>query len=420
MTVLDVSRVRAQYPAFQHPETSRWAFFENAGGSYVPHQVSDSLHRFFTEYKVQPYGYSYMQEQAGLAMDAGYAEIAALINADPDEITLGPSTTMNLYVLAQALRPSLSAGDEIIVTNQDHEANIGCWRRLEEFGVVVREWQVDPDSGELDTGALQQLVNARTRIVCFSLCSNIVGSVNDVAAVCDIARSAGAITVADGVSFAPHWMPDVQSLGPDFVLFSTYKTFATHLGVLWGKPDRLEALAPQGHYFNADKPHYRLNPAGPLHAEIGALGGLGRYIDELHRHHFPDQAAASRRAQAEAVFSLFSAHETELANQVLAFAADRDDLRVIGRTRAEPHRRAGTIALAPARATPDDLARRLAGQRIAVGAGHFYAVRCLEALGINPDRGVLRISLVHYNNAEDVDRLLTALEAALGESAQGR
>lgn len=416
MTELDVSRVRSQYPAFEHPETSRWAFFENAGGSYVPRQVSDRLHRFFTEHKVQPYGHSYMQTQAGLAMDAGYDAVAAMINADPDEVTLGPSTTMNLYVLAQALRPSLASGDEVIVTNQDHEANIGCWRRLEELGVVLREWRVNPDSGDLDTKDLEELVTGRTRVICFSLCSNIVGTINNIDAICDIARSAGAITVADGVSFAPHWMPDVQTLGPDFVLFSTYKTFATHLGVLWGRPDRLAALAPQGHYFNTDKPHYRMNPAGPQHAEIGALAGLGEYVEELYSHHFPDTPALSLRARTEAVFSLFSSHEMALANRVLEFADGRRDLRIVGRSRAEPQQRAGTIALVPTTSTPDQLARRLADRRVAAGAGHFYAVRCLEALGIEPDSGVLRISLVHYNSAEDVDRLISALDEALAAS----
>jgi len=416
MASLDISRVRAQYPAFEHPETGRWAFFENAGGSYVPRQVSDRLHRFFTEYKVQPYGHSYMQQQAGIAMDEGYAAVAGMINADPDEITLGPSTTMNLHVLAQAIRPSLGLGDEVIVTNQDHEANVGCWRRLEEFGVVLREWQVDPLSGELDTTQLERLVNERTRVVCFSLCSNIVGSFNDVDAICRIARAAGAITVADGVSYAPHWLPDVQTLGPDFVVFSTYKTFATHLGVLWGRPERLAALAPQGHFFNADKPRYRLNPAGPLHAEIGAVAGLGQYIEDLYHHHFPGRPAASPRERVQALFPLFVEHETALADRVLDFARNHPDLRIVGRDRAAPHGRAGTIALVPSRTTPDALAASLAEQRIAAGAGHFYALRCLQALGIDPERGVLRLSLVHYNSAEDVERLLAAMNETLAKT----
>jgi len=413
MTLPDIDYIRAHYPAFSDPETSQWAFFENAGGSYVPARVIDPLHRFFTEYKVQPYGYSSMQRRAGKAMDAGYDAIAAMINADRSEITLGPSTTLNLYVLAQAFRPLLSAGDEIIVTNQDHESNIGCWRRLEEFGVVPREWRVDPDSGDLDTDDLAALVNEKTRMVCFPLCSNIVGTMNDARTICDIAGSVNAITVADAVSYAPHAFPDVHALGPDFVVFSTYKTFATHLGVLWGKPERLAGLAPQGHFFNAGKPNHRLNPTGPLHAEIGALAGLKTYIDELYEHHFPDAAAGSPRQRTEAMFRLFAEHETRLANRVLDFARGHPWLRILGRQHAEAQGRAGTIALAPTQVSPEYLARRLAESKVAVGFGHFYAPRCLQAVGLDPRDGVLRISLVHYNSAQDVDRLLTALDRIL-------
>lgn len=413
MTSLDVAQVRAQYPAFEHPETAAWAFFENAGGAYVPRQVSDRLLRFFTEHKVQPYGPSPMQREAGRAMDAGYATIAAMINANPDEITLGPSTTMNLYVLAQAMRPGLESGDEIIVTNQDHEANIGCWRRLEEFGVIIREWRINPETGELAIQDLERLAGDRTRAVCFSLCSNIIGSMNDVAGVCRVARAVGAVTIADGVSFAPHCLPDVQTLGVDFFLFSTYKTFATHLGVLWARPERLNALPAQGHYFNADKPRYRLNPTGPLHAEIGALAGLDDYIRTLYAHHFPASPNSSLREQTRAMFALFAAHETTLANKVLDFARGHPRVRVLGQAQAEAHHRAGTIALKTS-AAPSRVAERLADAEIAVGAGHFYAVRCLEALNIDPAIGVLRISLVHYNSAEEVTRLLEALKHALG------
>lgn len=413
MTALDIDFIRAQYPVFQHPEASRWAFFENAGGAYVPHQVSDRLQRFFTEYKVQPTGHSWMQRQAAAAMAAGYDSIAGMVNADPAEITLGPSTSMNLYVLAQALRPSLASGDEIIVTNQDHEANVGCWRRLEEFGMVLREWRVNPDTGELDSADLERLVNPRTRVVCFPLCSNIVGTINDAAGVCRIARSVGALTVADGVSYAPHHMPDMQTLGPDFVVFSTYKTFATHLGVLWGKAERLNALADQGHWFNADKPHYRLNPAGPLHAEIGALAGLGAYLDDVYAHHFAEPDTGTRRARTEAVYGLFAEHETALTNQFLDFARHHPRLRIVGQHYAEARQRAGTIALVPQGLTPDALAQRLAERHIAVGAGHFYALRCLEGVGLDPERGVLRVSLVHYNTADEVARLIGALDDAL-------
>ncbi|MGA0383032.1 MAG: aminotransferase class V-fold PLP-dependent enzyme, partial [Arenicellales bacterium] len=154
---LDLQFVRKQFPAFSAPDTKDWAFFENAGGSYVPATVSDRLHRFFVEHKVQPYSFSALSRKAGEEMDESYAAIASLINAKEDEITIGPSTTLNFYVLAQSLRHLLRVGDEIIVTNQDHEANIGCWRRLSEHGVIIKEWRVGKADGELDLNDLEAL-----------------------------------------------------------------------------------------------------------------------------------------------------------------------------------------------------------------------------------------------------------------------
>ena len=185
---LDVDFVRRQYPVFQQPELAEWAFFENAGGSYVPEQVIERLDRFFRCYKVQPYGPFESSIIAGEAMDEGYRCIEELLNAQDTELTMGPSTTLNCYVLAQAVRPTLRSGDEIIVTNQDHEANIGCWERLSEFGAVVKLWAIDPASGELSIDVLRELVTDRTKLICFTLCSNIVGSFQDAGAIVDMAH----------------------------------------------------------------------------------------------------------------------------------------------------------------------------------------------------------------------------------------
>jgi cysteine desulfurase family protein (TIGR01976 family) len=407
---LDLDFIRRQFPAFEAPGTAEWAMFENAGGAYAPHQVIDRLDHFFRFTKVQPYGPFETSKAAGDAMDAGYKAIAGLLNAHVDELTLGPSTTMNLYVLAQAVRPGLAPGDEIIVTNQDHEANIGCWRRLEESGAVIREWQIDPKTGELAIDDLRALITGRTRLVCFTLCSNIVGTINPVADICRLAHEAGALAVGDGVSFAPHRILDVQTSGLDIYLFSTYKTFGTHLGVMWGKPAVLDTLSCQGHYFNDDKPHYRFNPAGPLHAEIAALAGLGAYIDDVHAHHFGDTDETAHQRAAR-VFDLFAGHETRLANRVLDTLA-QTGARIIGRKEAAPGQRAATIAFVPNHDTPGRVTDRLVARKLAVRNGHFYAVRCLGALGIeDPEEGVIRISLVHYNSDEEVTRLTEGLAA---------
>ncbi len=409
---LAIDFVRRQFPVFQAPETARWAFFENAGGSYVPRQVIDRLTHFFQYTKVQPYGPFPSSAAAGEAMEAGYRAVADLLHAEVDDLTLGPSTTLNGYVLAQALRPLLKPGDEIVVTNQDHEANIGCWRRLEEFGVVIREWSIDPLSGELAIADLEALVNDRTRLVCFTLCSNIVGTMNDVAAVCDLARRVGALTVGDGVSFAPHRLLDVRRSALDVYLFSTYKTFGTHIGVMWIRPEVMARLRPQGHYFNDDKPHYRMNPSGPLHAEIAALAGIREYLGTLYDHHFGD-VAADAHGQARQVFELFALHETRLANRLLDALRSMPEIRIIGRPVAETGRRAATISFVRQGMPSEAVTRRLAQDRIAARHGHFYALRCLEALGIeDPENsGVVRISLVHYNTEDEVSRLVDSLSA---------
>jgi len=383
--------------------------FENAGGSYVPQQVIDRLNYFFKYTKVQPYGLFESSVTAGEAMEASYRCMAELLNTDPDQLTFGPSTTMNLYVLAQAFRPALAPGDEIIVTNQDHEANIGCWRRLSEFGAVAKEWQIDPYSGELNIEDLKQLISSRTRLVCFTLCSNIVGTMNDVSAINAIVHAAGALSVADGVSFAPHQLVDLDKLGVDIYLFSTYKTFGTHIGVMWGKKQVLAKLESQGHYFNSEKPHYRLNPAGPLHAEIAALAGIGEYFDTLYQKHFTDPDL-SRHERGTRIFDLFAGHETRLANRLLSALQEMPGVRIIGRHEAAVGRRAATIAFVDRRNKPSEIVKRLAESLIAVRNGHFYARRCVEALGLkDADEGVVRVSLVHYNTEDEVQRLIEGL-----------
>ncbi len=405
--MLDVDFVRSQYDTFSG-DYADWALFENAGGSAIPRQVLDPFRDFLAHYKVQPYAPYAPAQHAGEAMDAGYRVIAGLLGADEDEITIGPSTTLNTYVLAQAVRPLLRAGDEIIVTNQDHEANIGCWRRLEADGAVLLEWGIDPRTGELDVADLARLISPRTRLVCFTLCSNIVGSIHDVRTITALVRDAGALSVGDGVSFAPHRLLDVRDSGLDFYCFSTYKTFAPHAGVMWGRAESLAALPHQGHFFNRDLPHYRMNPTGPMHAEIGALGGLAAYFETLHAHHGGGQGTL--REKANAMFELFSEHETQLAETLLAYLRSRDDVRIVGRDSAVDGARAATIAFTVDGHASRDVAAALAAHRIGCSSGHFYAFRCVEALGIDPADGVVRVSMVHYNTMAEVERLIDALE----------
>ena len=416
MLRLDHDFVRAQFPAFAHPQTGQWVMSENAGGSYAARPVIDQLQHFMTATKVQPYWDFAASVEAGAAMDRSTALWTAALNAEPEEVMFGPSTSINTYVLANALRAELSVGDEIIVTNQDHEANSGAWRRFSEGngGIVVRELSVDPETGRLDIGKLKNLLNARTRLVFITHCSNIAGEIHDIAMIAREVHAAGARIGVDGVSAAPHLLPDVKALGVDFYYFSLYKVYGPHQGLLFVKREHLERIANQGHVFNAEKLGKKLTPAGPQHGEIACAGGVIDYLEATYAHHLPagQTAATTLSARMQGLCEMFHAHECTEANRILTLLRDKG-ARIIGPLTAEPGKRAATIAFRPKRGKPRDVVNKLIARKICTGSGHFYAYRLMQALGLEPDDGVVRLSLVHYNDAADVMRVLEALDGAL-------
>ncbi|MFN3641456.1 MAG: aminotransferase class V-fold PLP-dependent enzyme [Gemmobacter sp.] len=406
--MLDTAFVRAQFPAFADPALDGWGFFENAGGSYPCRQVVDRLTRFYTHRKVQPYAPYPVSQLAGAEMDEARARLAAMMGVAGDEVHFGPSTSANTYTLAQAVRGWLKPGEAIVVTDQDHEANSGVWRRLADAGVAVREWRIDPATGHLDRARLADLLaDGAVRLVAFPHCSNVVAEINDVAAICAMARAAGAVTCVDGVSYAPHGLPDIPALGADIYLFSAYKTYGPHQGIMVVRRGLAEALPNQGHFFNAGNPVKRLTPAGPDHAQIAACAGIADYIDALAAHH---GVTGDARARNAGVHALMRAAETAVAAPLLAYVAGRNDVRLIGP--ADPVTRAPTVALDLGRPA-EPVAAALAAHRVMAGGGHFYAVRPLAAMGVDTGKGVLRLSFVHYTTPAEVDRLIAALDAVI-------
>lgn len=404
---LDLNFTRAQFPAFDEPGLGEMGFFENAGGSYTNRFVIDRLTRFYTARKVQPYAPYEASELAGREMDEARLRLAAMLGVDTDEVSFGPSTTQNTYVLAQAFGAMLSPGDAIIVTNQDHEANTGPWRRLTKAGIEIREWQIDPDTGHLDPKNLENLLDDRVRLVCFPHVSNVIGEINDVAAICAKIRAAGAYACVDGVSYAPHGFPDIGALGADIYLFSAYKTYGPHQGIMTIRRELGMKLPNQGHYFNADCLYKRLTPAGPDHAQVAASAGMVDYVEAMANHH---GISGPPRQSMGKLAGLMQAHEAAILQPLLDYLAGRNDLRLIGKSTSQG--RVATVAVDLGKLA-EPVAAKLAGLGVMAGGGDFYANRALTALGVDPAMGVLRLSFVHYTRAAEITHLIRALDQVL-------
>ncbi len=412
MTSLDLAFVRSQFPAFQLPGTRDWAHLENAGGSYVPNQVIDRLLHFYRNTKTQPYWAFGPSQEAGEAMDLAKARLPATFNAEPVETHFGPSTTQNVYVLAHALRQAMTEGDEVVVTNQDHEANVGAWRRLADTGIVVREWQVDPTTGLLDPTELSDLLTDRTKVVAVTHASNLAATRNPIADIATAVHAHGGVLVVDGVSHAPHAAVDVQALGCDVYLYSAYKTFGPHLGMMYVAEPTLASVANQGHFFNEHKLDTRLVPAGPNHAEIAASAGIMAYYDAIHAHHFDNRPANDVELVGD-VFELFGQHEEALMAPLIDDLADRADVQLVGSASTSHAVREPTVAFWSPKVASREIYDALVAGGVACGHGHFYSRRLVTALGLDPDDGVVRLSMVHYNTHDEVARALDVLDQVL-------
>jgi selenocysteine lyase/cysteine desulfurase len=404
---LDPSRIRAEFPSFRQQELEGFAYFDNAGGSFTSADVLNRMRNFYWNHKVQPYDFGGPSRAAARAMEDSYRRLAQATNVAADWIHFGPSTSGNTYTLARAFESWLRPADALIVTNQDHEANSGVWRKLASRGIEIREWRVDAQTGQLDLGGLDKLLDSRVRLVCMPHVSNVVGDINPVAEAVRKAKAFGAVTIVDGVSYAPHGLPDLLSLGCDIYLFSAYKVYGPHQGIMAIRPSLASELPNQGHFFNETVREKRLTPAGPDHAQIAAAAGIVDYLEKVAEIAGP---AMQGPGPFRVAHNAMRAQEQALVAPLLDYLAGKNGVRLIGP--ADPARRAPTVSLVTDRPAAY-VAGKLARHNIGVGGGHFYAYRLFEALGVNPAHGALRLSLVHYNTPEEVDRLIRALEAEL-------
>lgn len=409
--MLDLDFIRGQFPAL----SNEWALFDNAGGSVPPRQVIARVTEYMSRYGVQ-LGASYRQSAEASALVAeGRKAAARLLGAAPEEVVVGGSTTMNTFALAKAIAPWFAPGDEVVVTNLDHEANIGSWRRLEEVGVVVREWRFRPETLALELEDLEPLLSPKTRLVCFTQCANIAGRIHDAAAICRRVHAAGALVLVDGVAYAPHRHVDVKALDADFYLVSLYKIFGPHVGLLYGKREHLLRARNINHFFFSDSEvPYKLQPGNVNHELTASLPGILDYLEAVDRHHHGElEGTVELESFIARAFDLFERHEEELARPLMEFLGSRRGVRVLGPATADRAVRVPTIAFVVEGRKSAEIPAALDQECLAVRFGNFYAYRAMEALGLEPSDGVVRVSLAHYNTTEEIERLMTALDRVL-------
>ncbi len=412
---------RAEFPALDKKVNGNpVVFLDGPGGTQVPRRVSDRITRYLLEENANVHGATETSRATDRVIDEGRRALADFLGASADEIAFGQNMTTLNFALSRALGRRLGPGDEIVITELDHEGNRGPWLALEEKGVVVRQVKVDVRRCTLDLDDLRAKVNRRTRVVAVGGASNGVGTVNDLELVVSLAREVGAVSVVDAVHLAPHKPIDVRRIGCDFLLASAYKFFGPHLGVLYGRRDafeRLEAykLRPQSNAIPSLIETGTLNHEGIAGAvaAIDFLADLGRRVLSPAAPlaaQSPLPAAPTRREALRLAMAAIDEYEMDLAYWFMAELRRIKGLVIYGPP--EGHPRTPTISVRLAGKDPAALSEMLAGEGVFTAAGSFYALTLFEKLGLEGRGGALRMGLAPYNTRDELERTLDLLRRA--------
>lgn len=409
---LNLDYVRSQFPGLSRG----WTFFDNAGGSQILKGALERINTFLIEKNVQIGGSYEVSQSAASALYEARTAAMHLVNASrPEEIVFGNSTTALLQNLARAMQSQLSAGDEIIVTVSDHESNIGPWDRLQDAGIVLKFWPLNKETLTLDLADLQALMSERTKMVCVTHVSNILGSINPIREIADFVHAREAKICVDAVAYAPHRAVDVQAFDVDYYVFSLYKTYGPHYALMYGKYDLLLELDTLYHYFyGKDKVPGKLEPGNPNYELAYSTCGIVDYLTELG-----EQAGETGtiRQKIEAAFSAITAQENLLTERLLSYLRSRNDCRIVGQISNFGDTRVPTIAFRIDGREAGELCKAMDGEHIAMRFGDFHSRRLAEYLELTDHGGMLRVSMVHYNTLEEVDRFTAALDHILASDA---
>ena len=406
----DIDWVRSQFPSLIPSNGITPVFFDNPGGTQVPIGVIDAVSNYYRTSNANVGGPFETSRRTVSVIETARRARAALFNApDPDTIVFGNNMTSLTFHLARSIGETLRPGDEIIVTELDHDANITPWVDLQASGAVIKTALMDPADCTVSVDAIRELVSERTRLIAITHASNAVGTIPDVAAIVTLAHSVGAIAFVDAVQYAPHRTIDVSALDCDFLICSSYKFYGPHAGVLYGKRQLLERFPP-----------HRVRPASgkiPQCWETGTqnhegIAGIGASVEYL--------ASVGDRGQQEADLDLrprlvrsmnaIEQYEATLCHRLIAGLQELPDVSIYGITDpARANERLCTVAFTSDSISPSEISRLLGEQGICCWSGNYYALRLMEKLGLEGAGGAVRIGPAHYNTIGEIDRLLECL-----------
>lgn len=407
--ILNLDFVRNQFPSL----SGEWVFMDNAGGSQVPLTVVNRVSEYLVNSNVQ-LGASYeISRIATERVNDAPKMVAEFINAkESSEIIIGSSTTMLIRILALSISQKFKPGDEIVVTNCDHEANIGAWAELEKKGLLIKQWKINQDTFTMELDDLVPLMTNKTKLVAITHTSNILGTLNPIKEITKLVHSYGSLICVDGVAHAPHRMIDVQDLDVDFYALSFYKVFGPHIAMLFGKKELLLQMPGICHFFvEPDNIPYKFQP-GSVNYELSyGLLGIKEYFTAIGSTH--NINGKNFRETLAFCYGLIANHEESLTKHILNYLNSKPNIKIIGDVSSAKSIRVPTISFIVKDTRSDSITAKVDEHKIGIRYGDFYARRLIDDLGLSKQNGVVRVSFVHYNTMGEVDKLIDVFDKIL-------
>lgn len=415
----DPGPLRREFPSLAmtldgHPAV----FFDNPGGTQAPSAVIEAVSEYYKNANANVGGAFATSRRTDKIVADARAAMADFLNAPgPETIVFGPSMTALTFHLARSLAETIQPGDEVVVTALDHDANIAPWTDLEAAGAVIRTVDVDLADATLPLDSFARALSPRTKLVAVTHASNAIGTVPPVAEITRLAHERGALVFVDAVQYAPHGPIDVQKLDCDFLACSPYKFFGPHAGVLYGKAEHLTRLTPHKVKPSKDAIPYRWELGTLSHeslagvtAAVGYFQNIGEQFGGPFRADYAVSGYAGRRLTLKSAMAAIKAYEQTLSKRLITGLQSLSDVTIYGLIDFNRlDERLPTVAFTWPRLTPRETAEYLASRGICVWSGNYYALRLMEAFGLEGSGGAVRVGLAHYNTSEEIDRMIAAL-----------